>query len=283
MRLLLSLFVGLVLCGLPIHADQPEYVNDQLINRMIQFEGQKLVEAGKTVENATLQQQLAERRTYDAKPPAAHALTKDGEDLYDTVDDGVLIVTGLYLCDKCDNLHTNNASGFVISKDGLAVTNYHVVENQKNVTMVAMTRDRKVYPIVEVLAGDKMKDTALVRLGGEGFTPVPIARTARVGESVHAVTNPQGRFYQYSSGEIARFFVKPQRKNAKRVTITADYGGGSSGGPIFNDQGQVVAMVSEAVVVPDKKIVFYDSVPYASILELFAQDDEGQPRQAQAE
>ena len=98
--------------------------------------------------------------------------------------------------------------------------------------------------------------------------------TRRLGERVHAVTNPTGRFYTYSSGEISRFFIKPNRKGYKRsgskcITVTCDYGGGSSGGPIFNDQGQVVAVVSEAAVVPDKKIVHYDSIPYESILGLF--------------
>jgi S1-C subfamily serine protease len=164
----------------------------------------------------------------------------------------------------------------VVSEGGLGVTNHHVMENtdEKTITFVAMTRAGKVYPITKVLAGDKKNDLALIQLDGEGFMPVPIARNAEVGERVHAVTNPSGRFYTYSSGEISRFFVKPRRNNgerggSKRVTVTCNYGGGSSGGPIFNDQGQVVAVVSEAAVVPDKKIVHYDSVPYSAILDLF--------------
>lgn len=284
MRLLTVLLICLFPVVSSVSAEQPEYINDRMIKFTIETEAEKLAEAGKTIDNAELQKQLAERKQYDAKPPASFVSCKDGEDVYDTVDDGVLIISRMYLCGKCDRLHSNDASGFVISEDGLAVTNHHVIENKDDNTrtFVAMTRDGKVYPIIEVLAADEMNDTALIRLGGEGFTPVSIARDAEVGERVHSITNPQGRYYQYSSGQIARFFLKPQRRNAKRVSVTSDYGGGSSGGPIFNDRGQVVAMVSEAVVVTDKKIVFYDSIPYESILALFAQDDAGEPRQAQA-
>lgn len=273
MRTLLATALIACAAALPGYADEPDYVNDKAVNQSIQAKGAALVEAEKTTANAELQQQLAERKRYDAAPPEPATLTEDGQDLYESVADGVIVIARLYLCGKCDKLHANNASGFVISADGLAVTNYHVMENddEKTHTFVAVTRDGKVVPVVEVLAGNKNDDTALIRLGGEGFTPVPIARTAQIGERVHCVSHPAGRFYQYSSGEVSRFFLKPQRNNARRVTVTSDYAGGSSGGPIFNDSGQVVAVVSEAVVVRDHKIVFYDSVPYASILDLFAQ------------
>lgn len=280
MRLFVALFVCLIAYAATPQDDQPEYIDDSQMKRSIEAQANKLVDAEKTTPNATLQEQLNAKKTSDLAPPKAFELTKDGEDLYDTVDDGVLIIARMYLCGKCDNVHANCASGFVVSKDGLAVTNHHVMENtdEKTITFVAMTRDRKVVPIKAVLAGDMKNDLALIQLDGKGFTPLPIARNAEVGERVHAVTNPSGRFYTYSSGEISRFFVKPRRNGDKRagsnrVTVTCNYGGGSSGGPIFNDKGQVVAVVSEAAVVPDKKIVHYDSVPYSAILDLFKAED----------
>lgn len=276
MRLFLFLVLLVTLSPMSLLAEQPEYIDDAQVKRSIETQANRLVDAEETVPNAQLQEQLNAKQSADIAPPKAFELTQDGKRLYDTVDDGVLIIARMYLCGKCDRVHANCASGFVVSKDGLAVTNHHVMENtdEKTITFVAMTRDGRVYPVKEVLAGNMKNDLALIQLDGNGLTPVPIARDAQVGERVHAVTNPSGRFFTYSSGEISRFFIKPKRQGdkragSKRVTVTCDYGGGSSGGPIFNDRGQVVAVVSEAAVVRDKKIVHYDSVPYAAILDLF--------------
>lgn len=282
MRLVILLCLFVLLTP-TVSADKVDYTDDRLIKVSLEAQANKLHKEGKTVENKTLQEQLAERKHYDAAPPVARDLCKDGEGLFDTVDDGVLIVAGCYLCGRCDKLHAGGASGFVISEDGLAVTNYHVVENEKNLTMVAMTRDKKVYPVVEVLAANKADDVALIRLGGEGvkFTPVPLARSAEVGERVHAITHPSGRYYYYTSGEIARFYMQRSSRRGdgvRRVGITAEYAKGSSGGPIFNDEGQVVAMVSSTNTVyynvengdpRNPQMVFRNCVPFESILDLF--------------
>ena len=272
MRALLSITLALLVVW-PALADEPEYINDRAIRQAVEQAGTELIEAQKTVPNTTLQEGLAKEAAYDAAPPAEFTLTQDGKHLYDTVNDGVLVISRLYLCGKCDKYHGNNASGFVISKDGLAITNHHVMENDNELTQtfIAMTRSGKAYPIAEVLASSDKHDLALVRLdvGDDELAALPIARDAEVGETVHVVSHPKGRFFEYSRGHISRFLISPRNKNTKRISVSSQYGGGSSGGPIFNDQGQVVAVVSEAEVVPDRKIVFYDAVPYSAILGLF--------------
>lgn len=103
MRFAFSLLLCLIVT-LPALADVPEYLNDRAIRRSIERQGQQLADAKKTIENATLQTQVSEDSTYAAAPPAAFELCQDGKDLYDTVDDGVLVIARLYLCGKCDKL-----------------------------------------------------------------------------------------------------------------------------------------------------------------------------------
>jgi len=295
---LMVLALAVTTASRPVLADdpQPQYTNDIAIRQGIERAGGELIEAQATTSNAELQEQLTTRRQTQMPAPGEFTLTEDGEDLYDRADDGTLVIAGLFLCDHCDNYHANSASGFVISENGIAVTNYHVVESEKNTTMVAMTRSGRVVPIIEVLAASQADDIAIVRLGGDQpFTPVPIARNAEVGETVHAITHPSGRYYCYTSGEVSRFFMEPKgrrRPPVRRMQITADYARGSSGGPIFNDAGQVVGMVTTTTSVyyneengqqRNLQMVFKNTVPYQSILDLFANEDANEQADARNE
>lgn len=261
-----------------------DYIDDGAIKADIERAGTRHLEREATTDNATLQEQLS-RRSVALAPPAEGTLTQDAEDLADRASQGVVVIAGLYLCGNCDNFHANCASGFVVSEDGIAVTNYHVVESSNNTTLVARTHDGRVVPVVEVLAANEQDDVAILRLGGdEPFTALPIARDAEVGQRVHAVTHPNGRFYTYTAGELSRFFMEPRRRGpgVRRMQITADYAKGSSGGPILNDRGQVVGMVTTTSSVyynenngvqENLQMVFHNCVPYESILDLFAGED----------
>jgi S1-C subfamily serine protease len=281
----LTLFL-VSICAAPMHlCADPHYINDREVQASIERAGTAMIEAGQTIENAAFLEQL-QRAAADMPAPTPGALTVDGDDLYEQAADGVLVVAGLYLCGKCDNYHANCATGFVVSADGLVVTNHHVIDKQDNITLVARTRDGRVVPVTEVLASNKADDVALIRIGGEGpYKPLPIARDATVGEPVHTITHPSGRFYCYSTGEISRFFMAHNhgRSDVRRVQITAEFAKGSSGGPILNDLGQVVALVTTTDSVyyntndgkqENLQMVFYNCVPYESVLNLFAGEAE---------
>lgn len=274
-------YLMLLVISAPLCAqDTLEYLNDSEIRQAIEKAGTVMLDEETATPNEALQDQL-QRATTTETLPGPQSLTHDGEDIYNKAADSVLVISGLYLCGRCDNYHARPASGFILSEDGLAVTNHHVVKNADNLTLVAMTRDGRVLPVLEVVASNERDDIAIIRLGGEGpFTPLPIARTAHVGERVHTITHPDGKFYTYTSGEIARFHMEPHRGGppVRRIQITADYAKGSSGGPILNDQGQVVAVVTTTDSVyytetdgkqENLQMVFYNCVSFESILDLF--------------
>lgn len=236
--------------ALPAAADgQPaslDAVDDRRLNDRLLREGGRLIDEGKTIETKAFIEQLGRERCELTLPDAKPIAQSPGE-LYDKASDGVLIVAGLYKCDRCNNWHANSASGFALTADGAVVTNHHVVANEKNSTLVVMTRAGRVLPVREVLASDKANDVAIVKVepGDEPLTPLPVVSPAAVGEPVTVISHPDHRFYMLTTGVVSRHgLVMNEGRTVKRLFITADYAKGSSGAPVFNGQGQVIGLVA---------------------------------------
>lgn len=267
--------------AIPVVHRVPDYIDDAAMLEEIESVGTQMIEAGDPPPGAVLQRQLRERRRAAIPAPDLFTLAVEPFARVESARAATLVICELYLCDSCEERHAAPASGFVISPDGLAVTNYHVLQSDQDAPIVARTWDGRIVPVIEVLAANEADDVALIQLGGDAtFTALPVAREARIGERVHTITHPDGRFFSYTEGTISRFHLNPHEDGARRVQITADYARGSSGGPIFNDAGQVVGMVVSTSSVyydeehgrqRDLQMVFKDCVPYQSILDLFAE------------
>lgn len=111
----------------------------------------------------------------------------------------------------------------------------------------AMDQNGHVYAVKEVLAASKDLDIAIVQLDGTGFTPLPVNPEAEVGEKVAVISHPMRHFYMLSTGIITnRMRLREGRGTDRgpRLCVSAEYGVGSSGAPVFNMRGEVVGMVS---------------------------------------
>ena len=204
-------------------------------------------------------------------------------DLFEHCAPSTLIVGNVYKCGKCNNWHNSMASGYAVASDVIA-TNYHVLDNQKAAAMGIMTPSGAVYPIIEVLASNKADDVALARVkipeGQSALTPAAIAAHTPIGSRIGVISHPTGRFYTFTEGMISRYFNTQVSKDSKavRMAITADYAKGSSGGPVFDEAGNICGMVSSTNSIyysRDKKgvdqnlqMVIKNCVPAASILKL---------------
>jgi len=73
-----------------------------------------------------------------------------------------------------------------------------------------------------------------------------------VGNAATIISNPQGRFFTLSQGRVSRYHMSS--KGVPMMNVTADYAKGSSGGPIFNDRGDVIGLVSNTVSIPYKHV-----------------------------
>jgi serine protease Do len=213
-----------------------------------------------------------------------------GNTSYNDLSRSVFLVGSVYKCGKCDKWHQGGtASAWPLYADGVMVTNAHVFMNVKGGAMGVVDREGKCYPVTEILGYDVAKDVAVFRVKAEGLRPLRIGEAAEVGSPVTVISNPSGNLFLRTSGDVARYSIGAGKVKKSMVTwmsITADYAKGSSGGPVFNEVGEVVGMVSSTRSIyteqdsdPKKpaagklQMVIKSCVPGDAIRELFSAAD----------
>ena len=211
----------------------------------------KLIEEDIPTPFAELRRQL-ERTSckLDLPPPDRRRMTPD--EIYRRRADTVLLIGVFYHCASptCGRWHVSYSTGVLLREDGVFATNYHVVDSPepKAAALGAMTLDGRAFLVEEVLAADRAQDVAILRLrGARGLSFAPIERDEPVGRPVTLITHPKSRFYTLSQGWISRYSVDASRRLV--MTVTADYAVGSSGGPVFNDRGNIVGIASRTETV----------------------------------
>ncbi|MGB8695438.1 Do family serine endopeptidase [Acinetobacter sp.] len=135
-------------------------------------------------------------------------------------------------------------SAFFISKDGYLLTNHHVVEDASKVTI--MLNDRREIDAT-VVGSDERTDVALLKVNGSNF---PELRTGnvdrlRVGEPVLAIGSPFGFDYSASAGIVsAKMRNMMGETSVPFIQTDVALNPGNSGGPLFNQNGEVVGVNS---------------------------------------
>ncbi len=205
---------------------------------------------------ATLNEQLS-RSSCDLKLPASGRSAMSRADIYQQRLSSVVMVGKLHHCQSksCKKTHANIASGVILHEDGIVLTNYHVVNGdaEKGLGMGVMTADGKAFLVDEVIAASKQADVALLRLkDAKDLCAAPLAAEEPVGNPITLISHPAGNFFSLSSGHIARYCKDSD--GSCTMQITADYAKGSSGGPIFNDRGDVVGLVSTTLSIPYRQL-----------------------------
>jgi serine protease Do len=140
-------------------------------------------------------------------------------------------------------------SGFIISEDGVVVTNHHVVDEAESI-QVKLSDGRELD--AELIGSDEGTDLAVLRIKGGGRFPyVQFDRTpsVRVGDWVVAVGNPFGLDGTATAGIVS---AKGRREGSNYVDfmqIDAPINRGNSGGPAFDLRGNVIG-VNSAIFSP---------------------------------
>lgn len=135
-------------------------------------------------------------------------------------------------------------SGFFISEDGLAVTNYHVIRGAKEA--VVYTSDGEAHKVLGVLATGKDLniDLALIQVEGSGFNCLKLADSdaVRVGETVYALGNPLGLKNTFTTGVVSG--LNRELDGQTFIQTTAPIASGSSGGVLLDTSGKVVGVTT---------------------------------------
>ena len=250
-KLGLVAFLTLLTLVTTLRAQSP--VDDALLKRSLLEGLTDIYDSGNFPAPAAIRRQLDRKNKYDGSFTIASPKVKiESAKRYENARKATLVMGHLYLCDKCDNWHTTTAGGVIISEDGLALTNHHVLAFERASIYGAMTSDGKVYAIEEVLAASKRDDVALVRIRTDEKLPfVSMASSAPIGTPVFAVSHPDSHFYTLTKGYVSRYSVSPSLK-IPRLEVTADFARGSSGSGIFNERGSLVGLIAST------KSIYYD-------------------------
>jgi S1-C subfamily serine protease len=157
-----------------------------------------------------------------------------------------------------------SGSGVVISADGLAITNSHVVGGRQRLT--ATTRDGD-HIDAKLLGDDPATDLALIQLASKDLPAAALgdSKTLRVGQLVIAVGNPFGLHSTVSTGVVSALDRSLRGFGGRMIDgiiqHTAPLNPGNSGGPLVDSRGRVVG-VNTAVVAMAQGLGF--SVPSAT-------------------
>ncbi|MGE4064466.1 MAG: S1C family serine protease [Rhodospirillaceae bacterium] len=130
-------------------------------------------------------------------------------------------------------------SGFYVA-DGLVMTNNHVIEGHKAVK-IRFFGGREISG--DVVAANAQRDVALIRAPGGGMLGLPVQfDRPQVGSTVYVIGSPQ---VQQLEGTVTSGIVSAYRVEDGRPILQSDVAvtHGNSGGPMFDDKGNVVALV----------------------------------------
>jgi serine protease Do len=135
-------------------------------------------------------------------------------------------------------------SGFIVSPDGIILTNAHVVRDANEVTV--KLQDRREYR-AKVLGSDPKTDVAVLKIDAKNLPVVPIgnSRNLQVGEWVLAIGSPYGLESTVTAGVVSAKGRALPGDSVPFIQTDVAVNPGNSGGPLFNTRGEVVGINSQ--------------------------------------
>ena len=161
----------------------------------------------------------------------------------------VAISTEIVTLDFFDRPFTqpSGGSGWIVSEDGIIVTNNHVVEGAESIT-VTLDDGRTFAVDLNTVATDRLTDLAVLKIDAENLPAAAVGESdeLRIGDWVVAIGNVLGEGISATSGIVSRTDVKITISEGQElrdlVQTDAAINPGNSGGPLVNMAGEVIGI-----------------------------------------
>lgn len=172
-------------------------------------------------------------------------------------------------------IEQNIGSGFIVSEDGIVITNKHVVLDS-DATYTVITNDQQEYEVTNIYR-DPLNDLAILKIDASGLNPLELgdSDSLKLGQMAIAIGTPLGEFQNtittgiisglgrgITAGSPYEGFVE---QLDSVIQTDAAISPGNSGGPLLNSAGQVIG-VNTAVSAEGQNIGF--AIPANVVKEL---------------
>jgi serine protease Do len=259
--IMIVLLLGAMLSTAATLAQAPRFiVDDEEYVQKVTDASARLLQDGKLKSLDLLRGQVR-NGGFPVKPLALSHQKLTPPDLCDRLRQSTLAVGNYYKCPDCGEWHFNSSAGFVVGEGGVICTCCHVVqaedEDVKESYLIAADDAGRVFPVQSVLAADTESDTCLVKIDAPGLKALPLRTGIRTGERVYCLSHPGGYFFMFTQGMVARLNRKCNEVLDEHghtnglltrpilfLNVTAEFAPGSSGAPIVDEAGNVVAQVA---------------------------------------
>jgi putative serine protease PepD len=140
-------------------------------------------------------------------------------------------------------------SGFVVSKDGLIVTNDHVVDGASQVQVKIGTSDKA--QAAQVVGADPSRDLALLKVDGKNLPTLELGDSSKVsvGDPTYAIGNPFGLDHTLTTGIVSALQRSLQAPDGATISgaiqTDAALNPGNSGGALLDADGKVIGVNSQ--------------------------------------
>ncbi len=282
MRLFAVLFLAAILFTAGALAETPRFVvDDDEYAEKVTEASTRLLQEGKLKSLDSLRGQVGEAG-FPLKPIPLFHQKLVAPDLCDRLRQSTLAVGSFYKCPDCGEWHFNSSAGFVVGEGGVICTCCHVVqaedEGVKESYLIAADDAGRVFPVQSVLASDTEADTCFVKIDAPGLKPLPLRPGARAGERVYCLSHPGGYFFMFTQGLVARVNRKRNEVLDEHgqtnglltrpilfLNVTTEFAPGSSGAPVVDEAGNVVAQVASIAEAGEPPIGTTNAPPSPSV------------------